>query len=79
MRECASKCIVEGIKCGEKSCRMWVDYGRAYNCVLISVERNGDMTLHEVADRLKISYVRVRQIQDKALEKVGKRLPVMGQ
>ncbi len=76
MRGCASKCMSEDTKCKEKECRMWVDHEEEYNCALISIKRNGDMTLHEVADRLKISYVRVKQIQDKALKKVGKRLSV---
>jgi DNA-directed RNA polymerase specialized sigma subunit len=66
----------EDTKCKEKECRMWIDHEEEYNCSLVSIKRNGDMTLHEVADRLKISYVRVKQIQDKALKKVGKRLAV---
>tara|TARA_R110000824_G_scaffold289293_2_gene477833 strand:+ start:1004 stop:1243 length:240 start_codon:yes stop_codon:yes gene_type:complete len=76
MRACASKCMSEDAKCKEEDCRMWIDHKEEYNCALVSIKRNGDMTLHEVADRLKISYVRVKQIQDKALKKVGKRLAV---
>ena len=34
--------------------------------------RNGAMTLHEVADRLNMSYVRVKQIQDEAIAKIDK-------
>jgi DNA-directed RNA polymerase sigma subunit (sigma70/sigma32) len=53
---------------------MWIEHKDDYNCALIAIEKNGDMTLHEVAERLKISYVRVKQIQDKTLRKVGKRM-----
>jgi len=53
---------------------MWIDYEDDHNCALIAIEKNGDMTLHEVAERLNISYVRVKQIQDKTLQKVGKRM-----
>tara|TARA_Y100000034_G_C6735449_1_gene326101 strand:+ start:472 stop:627 length:156 start_codon:yes stop_codon:yes gene_type:complete len=41
------------------------------NCALIAVEKNGAMTLREIADRLEISFVRVKQIQDKALLKLS--------
>ena len=77
MKECASKCMSADTACEKMDCRMWVEHEEEYNCALVSIRRNGDMTLHEVADRMKISYVRVKQIQDKALEKVGKRLVAM--
>ena len=35
-----------------------------------AVEKNGSMTLREVADRMNVSFVRIKQIQDKALEKM---------
>jgi len=31
---------------------------------------NGDMTLHQVGERLGLSFVRVKQIQDKCIEKI---------
>jgi len=42
------------------------------NCSLVAIQRHGAMTLYEVADRLKMSYVRIKQIQDEAIEKIGK-------
>jgi len=74
MRKCATKCMKENVSCRESGCRMWIDYEDDHNCALIAIEKNGDMTLHEVAERLNISYVRVKQIQDKTLQKVGKRM-----
>jgi DNA-directed RNA polymerase sigma subunit (sigma70/sigma32) len=51
---------------------MWIDYKKEFNCCLETVEKNGALTLREIADRLGVSFVRVKQIQDKALEKLNK-------
>ena len=70
MRECAKECVVKKKKCRKKSCRYWIKYGEEYNCALISIEMNGNMTLQETGERLGISAVRVKQIQDKTLKKI---------
>tara|TARA_Y100000296_G_C5062226_1_gene200474 strand:- start:109 stop:537 length:429 start_codon:yes stop_codon:yes gene_type:complete len=57
---------------GEKECRHWIDYEDDLNCVLIAIENNGRMTLREAAERLNVSFVRVKQIQDKGLKKLTK-------
>jgi hypothetical protein len=77
MKDCAKKCYTTGDLCQSKDCRMWIEHKDDNNCVLISIEKNGEMTLHQIADRLGISYVRVKQIQDKAISKLGKRLLVI--
>jgi len=67
------ECIKEQNKacnCLEKSCRHWIDYSEDQNCSLIAVDKNGPLTLREVSERLGVSYVRIKQIQDKALEKL---------
>jgi len=74
MKKCAKECMTKEKKCTQTDCRMWIDHGDEQNCALISIEKNGDMTLHEVAERLKISYVRVKQIQDTSLTKLSKRI-----
>ena len=62
-------------KCCELSeCRHWISFPDDYNCSLIAIEKEGNMTLHEVAKRLGISHVRVNQIQDKALSKMLKKV-----
>tara|TARA_Y100000310_G_scaffold342423_2_gene445626 strand:- start:440 stop:586 length:147 start_codon:yes stop_codon:yes gene_type:complete len=40
---------------------------------LIAIYENGRMTLREVAERLGISFARVKQIETQALEKLKKR------
>ena len=72
------KCIDEINKtqkvCNNKDCRQWIDYEEDQNCVSIAVQKHGRMTLREVAKRLGVSYVRVKQIQDKALKKLFKKI-----
>ena len=79
MKKCAKKCMEENSACQKTDCRLWIDYRDENNCALISIEKNGDMTLQEVAERMKISYVRVKQIQDSSLVKLAKRIRVIAQ
>ena len=57
----------------QKECRLWIEHKDEQNCTLISIYRNGRMTLREIADRLGISFARVKQIETQALEKLKKR------
>ena len=53
--------------------RFWIDFKDEQNCTLISIYENGRMTLREVAERLGISFARVKQIETRAMEKIKKR------
>ena len=57
--------------CQECSCRQWSEYEEDLNCTLIAVDKHGPMTLREVGDRLGISFVRVKQLQEAALAKIA--------
>ena len=70
---CSRLCIQQKRPCQERDCRLWIDYKNEYNCTLISIYENGRMTLREVAERLGISFARVKQIETQALEKLKKR------
>ena len=70
MRDCAKKCHLRKKNCDQEECRLWLDYPPDHNCTLIAVEKNGPMTLREIAERHNISIVRVKQIADKALLKI---------
>ena len=74
MKLCAKECFLNNKECGQKECRMWIDYKEDLNCCLIAVEKNGRMTLNEVGERLKISYVRVKQIEKATLVKLRKKV-----
>jgi len=73
MKLCAEECVVNNVKCNKNDCRLWIDHGEDLNCCLIAVEKNGKMTLEEVGKRLNISYVRVKQIEKGALDKLNKK------
>ena len=74
MRGCAEYCKKTDTECPCKECRLHIDYPEDLNCTLIAIDKNhtGELTLREVGDRMGISFVRVKQIQDQALERVKK-------
>jgi DNA-directed RNA polymerase sigma subunit (sigma70/sigma32) len=69
-KECSKYCVDNQVSCPIKDCKNWLDYEEDVNCMLIAIEKNGAMTLREIADRLGLSFVRVKQIQDKAASKM---------
>ncbi len=70
--KCLEKCVELGVSCPNTDCRSWINYEEEYNCIFKTIEDNGQMTLREVAKRLNISFVRVKQIEDLALKKLSK-------
>ena len=74
MKKCVLSCLENRELCKNKGCRYWIDFGEDLNCTFIAIEKNGEMTLREVSERLGISFVRVKQIQDKALEKATRQI-----
>ena len=73
MKECAIKCVASSKGCLEKDCRSWIDYKKDFNCSAVSIEKHGNLTLAQIAERLKLSIVRIKQIQDKAIQKLQKK------
>ena len=72
--ECSRVCLKHNKPCDNAGCKHWISFEDEHNCVLISVNKNGRMTLREVAIRLKISFSRVKQIEVEALKKIKKRM-----
>ena len=73
MKKCMKKCVINNKNCLEKNCRAWIDYKKDFNCSSIAVNKYGNMTLAQIAERLDLSIVRIKQIQDKALQKLQKK------
>ncbi len=71
MKKCLQSCKELNTACPITECRYWIEYPDENNCVFETVAVSGALTLRETADRLGISYVRVKQIQDNALKKIG--------
>ena len=74
MTKCVKTLMKYNVDCPCKDCRLWIDYEEDQNCTLVAVKKQKTMTLREVADRMGISFVRVKQIQDKACTKIVKKL-----
>ena len=79
MKKCVKKCVIDDKVCKEKDCRMWINYKNDLNCSHVSIYKHKEMTLSEVAERLELSIVRVKQIQDVALRKFKKKSLLKGQ
>ena len=72
--KCLEECIKNKQPCKQNDCRHWIDYKEDMNCLHESIDKHGTMTLREVADRLGVSFVRIKQIEDKAMRKLNKLL-----
>jgi len=72
VRDCTKKCIELDVSCPVEDCRQWIDYEEDMNCTLLAVEKHGKMTFREVAKRLGVSFVRIKQIQDKSVASLTK-------
>jgi len=72
LKACSRVCIRKSTQCNKRECRHFIDYPAEFNCVLITVFKHGNLTLRETADRLGISFARVKQIEMKALHKMKK-------
>jgi hypothetical protein len=71
MKNCCNFCVIKNSPCHVNDCKHWIDYKDDLNCTLIAVEKHGAMTLREISERMGISFVRVKQIQDKAIKKLS--------
>jgi hypothetical protein len=77
MRKCSIKCLDLQTECPNEDCRYWVNHQDNLNCTFIAIEKNGDMDLRTVGDIMGVSFVRIKQIQDKAISKVNKVLKIL--
>ena len=75
MRECSKTCVKLGVSCPVEDCRMWLNYEPDLNCTLVAIENNDGkpMTLRQTAERIGVSFPRVKQIEDEIFGKLRKR------
>jgi hypothetical protein len=77
MKKCSQKCVELETECPNTDCRYWVDHHQSLNCCFVAIENNGEMDLRTVGDIMGVSFVRIKQIQDKAISKINKVLKVL--
>ena len=71
MKKCLETCVSLATSCPVQDCRYWISYEDEYNCMFDSIKKNGNMTLRQTAERIGVSFVRIKQIEDKAIKKIG--------
>ncbi len=67
---CVEVCEKLDTSCPCTDCGSWIDYEEDLNCMNVAINKNGAMTLRDVADRLNYSFVRIKQIEDEGKEKI---------
>ena len=74
MRDCAKKCFFYKKSCENMKCRLFIEYEEDLNCTLVAINKHGNMTLEQIAERHNVSVVRIKQIIDATLKKIKKPL-----
>ena len=70
IKDCSKACIENDVECDFKKCEHWINFGEDHNCDLVSIQKHGQMTLRQVGERIGVSYVRIKQIEDAAIKKI---------
>jgi DNA-directed RNA polymerase sigma subunit (sigma70/sigma32) len=73
--KCITKVRQSKTPCQKEDCRKWIKYPKDLNCILEAIEKNNGapLTLRETAERLGISFVRVKQIESRAITRLQKK------
>jgi len=67
---CDETCEKDNVPCNNFKCNNFIDYEDDLNCVLVCARKNGPLTLEETSKRLGVSYVRIKQLEDRAIAKM---------
>ena len=73
-KKCFQMCVDNDVSCPVNDCRYWINYEEDLNCAIVCANQNGPLSLREVADRMGVSFVRIKQIEDLTVDKIVKRL-----
>jgi len=71
-KKCAEILDFESETCDSSECPLWINFKKDCNCINVSIKKHGNLTLQQVGERMGVSHVRIKQIQDKALKKLKK-------
>lgn len=69
-KTCTEACTKLEESCPNKDCRNWMNYEDDLNCAVIAANKHGELTLRQVSDRIGLSFVRVKQLEDEAKKKI---------
>jgi len=77
-KKCFDICVDNDVSCPVDDCRYWINYEEDLNCAIVCANQNGPLSLREISDRMGVSFVRIKQIQDLIVDKFTKRLAKQG-
>lgn len=69
-KTCTEACEKLNESCPNSECRNWMDYEDDLNCAIIAADKHGELTLRDISKRIGLSFVRVKQLEDSAREKI---------
>ena len=75
--KCYDECTKDKKSCRVNDCRYWIEHSEDLNSTHIAIQKNGDMKLREVGERLNLTPSRIKQIESEAISKFSKRLKVL--
>lgn len=67
-------CAAVARPCPHTECRYWLAGGRTGESCALDVADRGGVALEELGDILGVTRERARQVEEKAMERLGKRL-----
>lgn len=70
LKACSQACLDNEVSCPFGECEHWISFDGDNNCDLIAIQKHGSLTLREVGERMGVSYVRIKQIEDAAIRKI---------
>ncbi len=77
-KKCFQMCVDNDVSCPVNDCRYWINYEDDLNCAIVCANENGPLSLREISDRMGVSFVRIKQVQDITVDKFVKRLARKG-
>jgi hypothetical protein len=77
MKKCSQKCVELQTECPNTDCRYWVEHQQSLNCCFVAIDQNGEMDLRTIGNIMGVSFVRIKQIQDKAITKINRALKIL--
>ncbi len=68
--KCKEEAKKRGQPCRFSRCRYWLDYAEDLNCSLIAIEKHGEMSLNQIAQRIGVTIPMVFHTERNAMRKL---------
>ena len=68
--KCVQQVKQEGKPCRFHRCRYWLEFNQDLNCSFVAIEKNGEMSLSQIAQRLGVTIPMVFHTERNAMNKL---------